>query len=207
VSTTASPRSLAADRRDQIVEAAVEEVAESGFAGATTAAIARRAGISQPYVFRFFPTKKELALAVIDRAFGRVLADWEAAVPEPGETRLGTLGRTYVEGITARRSELMVQLAAYAGGQDPDIAEALRHHLARIYRYVVYLLRRDGAEQPEWEAAAFVGRGLLLAASMAVGLESALRPDEWAGICSRAGCARIADRPDAPPELTGPDAA
>src|SRR4249919_3806691 len=107
-------------RREAIIEAAVEEFAAVGFAAATTAAIARRAGISQPYVFRFFPSKKDLALAVIDRAFSRVLADWEAAVPKPGETRLLTLGRTYVEGLSERRSDLMIHLQAYAGAHDPD---------------------------------------------------------------------------------------
>ncbi len=176
-------------RREAIIEAAVEEFATVGFAAATTAAIARRAGISQPYVFRFFPSKKDLALAVIDRAFSRVLADWEAAVPKPGETRLLTLGRTYVEGLSERRSDLMIHLQAYAGAHDPDIAEALRHHMARVFRYVVHLLRRDGHPTPEWEAAAFYGRGLLITSAMAVGLESELLPDEWAGICPRQGCA------------------
>ena len=83
----------------------------------------------------------------------------------------------------------MVHLQAYAGTHDPDIAEALRHHMARVYRYVVHLLRRDGHPTPEWEAAAFYGRGLLITAAMAVGLESELRPEEWAGICTRQGCA------------------
>jgi AcrR family transcriptional regulator len=190
-------RQSAAERREAIIEAAVEEVARSGFAGATTGAVARRAGISQPYVFRFFPTKKDLALAVIDRAVGRILRDWEAAVPEPGETRLQALGRTYVEGVSARRSQLMVHFHAYAAANDPVIAEAMRDHLSRIYRYVVRAVRRDGLERPEWEAAAFIGRGLLITAAMAVGLETALSPEEWGGICTRSGVARLTDRVEA----------
>ena len=91
-------RMSAAERREAILAAAVEEFAASGFAGATTADIAKRAGISQPYVFRFFPTKKDLTLAVIDRCMSRIISDWENALPEPGETRLQTLGRTYVHG-------------------------------------------------------------------------------------------------------------
>jgi AcrR family transcriptional regulator len=196
------PRIDPAARREAIVDAAVEEIADSGFAGATTAAIARRAGISQPYVFRFFPTKKDLMLAVIDRAFGRILADWERVLPEPGETRLAALGRVYVAGLTERRAELMVQLQAYGGANDPEIAEALRHHLSRIYRYVVYLLRRDGHDEPEREAAAFCGRGFLISASMAIGLESVLTPEEWGGICKRQGVGTLAaatPRPDPDP--------
>ena len=38
----------------------------------------------------------------------------------------------------------MVHLNAYASAEDPDIAAAMRHHLSRIYRYVIHLLERDG---------------------------------------------------------------
>jgi AcrR family transcriptional regulator len=184
----------AADRREAILAAAVEEIALQGFAGATTADIARRAGISQPYIFRFFPTKKELSIAVIDRCISRVISDWERALPEPGETRLQTLGRTYVESLSTRRPELMVHLHAYASAEDPDIAAAMRHHLSRIYRYVIHLLERDGHEAPYQEAGAFLSRGFLINAAMAVGLESVLTPEEFSGICGRSEIARIEDR-------------
>ncbi len=188
----------AAERREVILDAAVEEIAKSGFAGATTADIARRAGISQPYVFRFFPTKKELALAVVDRCISRVISDWENALPKPGETRLETLGRTYVEKLADRRPELMVHLHAYASAEDPDIAAAMRHHLARVYRYVVHLLERDGSPTPHEDAGRFISRGFLINAAMAVGLESVLTPEEWAGICAKGDVARIEDRLEAP---------
>ena len=183
----------AAERREKILEAAVEEIAVNGFTGATTSDIARRAGISQPYVFRFFPTKKDLALAVIDRCVSRVITDWENAVPKPGETRLDTLGRTYVEKLAERRAELMVTLHAYASAEDPEIAATMRHHFARVYRYVAHLLERDGSPTPYRDAAAFISRGFLINAAMAVGLESALTPEEWAGICAKPGIARIDD--------------
>ena len=184
----------AADRREAILEAAVEEIARNGFAGATTADIARRAGISQPYVFRFFPTKKDLCLAVIDRCLSRVLRDWESAVPKPGETRLQTLGRTYVESLPERRAELMVHLHAYASAEDPDIAAAMRHHLARIFRYVVHQAERDGHEHPSAAAHQFLATGFLINAAMAIGLESELRPEEWHAICSADKIARVDDR-------------
>ena len=59
-------RMSAAERREAILDAAVEEFATHGYENATTAGIATGAGISQPYVFRFFPTKKDLYIAVID---------------------------------------------------------------------------------------------------------------------------------------------
>jgi AcrR family transcriptional regulator len=186
-------RQSGAERREAILAAAVEEIALKGFGGATTADIARRAGISQPYVFRFFPTKKDLALAVIDRCVGRIIADWETAAPLPGESRFETLGRTYVEKLAERRAELMVHLNGYAAAEDPDVAQVMRLHLARVYRYIVMQAQRDGSETPHQQAAEFLARGFLINASMAIGLESELSPDEWAAICSKSHIARVDD--------------
>lgn len=187
-------RMTAAERREAILDAATAELAAKGFHGATTADIARRAGISQAYVFRFFPTKRDLILAVIDRCISRIIQDWENAVPRPGETRLETLGRTYVEKLSERRTELMVHLNAYAAADDPEIAATMRHHLGRIYRYVVRVLERDGNPVACQEAGAFIARGFLINVAMAIGLESELSPSEWAWICGKSEVARIEDR-------------
>jgi len=192
-----SPRQSGAERREAILDAACEEIAVSGFAGATTADIAKRAGISQPYVFRFFPTKKELSLAVVDRCVGQLLADWERVVPSPGETRLAALGRSYVAALPNRRTQLLVQLQAYAAAEDAAMAEAMRHHLARIFRYTILQAQRDGSADPHGDAASFLSRGFLINAAMAIGLESALTAEEWAGICSKNEIARVADRREA----------
>src|SRR5260370_734881 len=61
----AQPRQTAAARRESILAAAVVEFAEQGLHGTATEAIARRAGVSQPYVFRLFGTKKALFLAAV----------------------------------------------------------------------------------------------------------------------------------------------
>jgi AcrR family transcriptional regulator len=172
VNPLTSPRQSGAVRREAILDAACEEIAVSGFAGATTADIARRAGISQPYVFRFFPSKKDLSLAVVDRCVGQLLADWERVLPDPGETRLDALGRSYVEALPNRRTQLLVQLQAYAAAGDPGMAEA----------------------HPHADAATFLSRGFLINAAMAIGLESTLTPEEWEGICSKNEIARVSDR-------------
>ena len=64
-----SPRLSADERRQAIVAAGIEEFAAHGLAGGSTDTIARKAGVSQPYVFQLFGTKKELFIAVIRRAF------------------------------------------------------------------------------------------------------------------------------------------
>ena len=55
-------RKSATERRVDVLEPAREVFAEHGLSGASTDAIARKAGISQPYLFRLFGTKKELYL-------------------------------------------------------------------------------------------------------------------------------------------------
>ena len=118
---------------------------------------------------------------MIDRSHPASSATGRTRCPKPGESRLQTLGRTYVEALSERRAELMVHLHAYASAEDPDIAAAMRHHLARTFRYVVHLLERDGHPAAYDEAGRFVSRGFLINAAMAVGLESVMTPEEWAG--------------------------
>ena len=56
-------RKSAEERREEIIEIAFRSFAEGGYKGTSTEDIAREAGISQPYLFRLFRTKKELVLA------------------------------------------------------------------------------------------------------------------------------------------------
>src|SRR5436190_993654 len=70
---SASGRMTADERREHVLEAAMREFAISGFHGTSAEAIAGRAGISQPYLFRLLGTKRELFIAVVNRAFDQVL--------------------------------------------------------------------------------------------------------------------------------------
>ncbi len=179
-------RMTAAERREAILDAAVEEIAARGFAGATTADVAKRAGISQPYVFRFFATKKDLYIAVLERCTSRILRGWEETAANPGETRLGALGRAYLEALPERRQELKVKFGAYGEAHDPEIAEVLRHQLARIFRFIVREAERDGSPDPHATAAAFLSRGFLINAGVSVDLDKALTPGEWDAIVGNA---------------------
>src|SRR3954467_14578126 len=78
---SARPGRMTADeRRDAIVAASVEEFATGGLVGASTDAIAKAAGVSQPYVFQLFGTKKDLFRAVVRSGFGRTRLAFEDAV-------------------------------------------------------------------------------------------------------------------------------
>src|SRR5580765_5884635 len=108
-------------RREEIVEAAYQEFAERGYHGASTEDIARRAGISQPYVFRLFGTKKELFIAVATRCFRETLEMFQrAAEGLRGKEALDAMGNAYVERLLTDRIRLRVQMQAYVACDDPE---------------------------------------------------------------------------------------
>src|SRR5438132_8274425 len=113
-------RKSAEERREAVLEAALEEFAARGLDGASTEAIAAKAGISQPYVFRLFGTKKELFKAVVVRCFRQTLEVFQAAAEgKRGEEALEAMGTAYRELLLADRIRLRAQMQAYAACDDP----------------------------------------------------------------------------------------
>src|SRR6266704_3631765 len=99
---TSTERKTKEVRREEILDVALEVFAERGLYGASTEEIARRAGISQPYVFRLFGTKKELYLAVVARCFRQTLELMQrAAEGKRGDEALKAIGEAYRELLTS----------------------------------------------------------------------------------------------------------
>jgi AcrR family transcriptional regulator len=130
----ATTRQTAEERREDVLAAAVEEFARAGYHGASTDAIARRAGISQPYLFRLFGSKKDLYVAGVRRCFRRTLeAMQEAAEGLRGEEALEAMGQAYRSILEADPNRLQLQMHMYAAGQDPEIREAARAGFGDLY--------------------------------------------------------------------------
>ena len=132
-------RLSARERRAAILHVAIPQFAAQGYAGCT-AAIAERAGISHPYLFRLYPTKKALFLACLEEVARRardVLAD-AADPPAPPEARLGRMASALrADALRDQRRFLMQTLAAAAG--DPEIRAAARLVLGRLVADAVRL--------------------------------------------------------------------
>src|SRR3712207_5282149 len=129
-------RRTADERRAQVVEAALEEFAQAGLAGASTETIARRAGISHAYLFRLFGTKKDLFLACAVRTcertkatFREAAAAWEADRAQP--SILDAMGDAYRRMLADRRL-LQLQMQVWAACSDPDIGAAARTHYGEV---------------------------------------------------------------------------
>ena len=122
-----SPRMSAEDRREQAIAEAATVFARAGYEGATTAAIAERVGVSQPYIFRLFPTKKDLFLAASERNMRdtlRLLRD--AAGGKTGLDALEAMAMAYQEKLTTNREWLLMQLQTFAACYDDDIRRQTR---------------------------------------------------------------------------------
>src|ERR1700704_1258859 len=105
-----APRRSAEDRREELVEIAFRHFAEGGYHGTSTDAIAREGGISQPYLFRLFRTKRELFLACVEHCYAGVERVFEEAVEGvPPEERLHAMGRAYEERLLPDRHALRFQ--------------------------------------------------------------------------------------------------
>lgn len=132
------------ERRALVIEAAADAFAERGFTATTTADIAERAGVSQPYVIRLFGTKRALFLAVAERCFARVEAAFRAAAAAAGpDGRLAAMGRAYIDLLEDRR-DLRLQLHAYAACDDPEVADHVRAGYTRLVETVHELTGADG---------------------------------------------------------------
>ena len=150
-------RKTAEERRDEIVDAAFAEFAVTGLYGTSTEAIARRAGVSQPYLFRLFGTKKELFIAAVNRCFRTTLETFmRAAEGKQGEDALAAMGKAYVQ-LLMDRQKLLMQLQGHAACDDPEIRDVVRRNFGEIVEYVE---RVSG--MPEERVREFIARGMLL---------------------------------------------
>ena len=166
-------RKTADERREAVLEAALTEFGDHGFEGASTDAIARAAGISQPYLFRLFRTKKELFLAVVEECFGETYARFDdAAKGLEGEEALGAMGHAYKAMIADDPRRLREQMQSYAACDDPDIAAVVRRGFGRL----VDLVESKGADPDR--AMSFFAAGMLINVMASMGVLGGEEP--WA---------------------------
>jgi AcrR family transcriptional regulator len=168
-------RKSAEERREDILAIAVRQFAEGGYRGTSTEAIAREAGISQPYLFRLFRTKRELFLDCSDRACDHITDVFRRAARDaPVEERLDRMGESYIAELLPERHEILVLMHAYAAGADPEIAAHVRARFGALVQEVAQL-----AQVPVGETFDFFSHGMLLNVMAALDLPSEPWAAEW----------------------------
>jgi AcrR family transcriptional regulator len=152
-------RLTAQTRRDEVLDAAIAEFARHGFHAASTTGIARRAGISQPYIYALFPSKKALFLATHTRVVQRIREAYARAVEGaagPGDA-LRRAGGAFIA-LLAEREELRCQLQGYAASGDPEVRAHVRAEFTGLFDDVAAM---TGASRDE--VALFIAGGMFFA--------------------------------------------
>jgi AcrR family transcriptional regulator len=133
-------RMSAEERRESVVRAAIDEFAQKGFYGTSTEVIAKRVGVSQPYLFRLFPDKKAMFAAAARRCMDdvrRVMG--EAAEGLEGEEALHAMADAYAQLIGEHPERLQMQMQTYVtvaaaeAEGDHEFGEAVRAGWMRLW--------------------------------------------------------------------------
>jgi len=169
-------RQTAGARRSSVLTAAIAEFARSGYAGTSTEAIATRAGISQPYLFRLFGTKKDLFIATYNLVSTRIEEAFvDAADGLYGEEAMHAMGAAYME-LLQDPDLLQVQLHGFAAAAgDADIARACRDGFHTLWHLIAERgdVGEDGLRQ-------FFAHGMLLSVLSAINMLAI--PEPWAQV-------------------------
>jgi AcrR family transcriptional regulator len=169
-------RQSADERRKSVLDAALVEFAAGGYAGTSTEDIARRAGLSQPYLFRLFGTKRELFIATLDRMHQRIEQTFrEAADGLSGMEAMVAMGEAY-QVLLGERDLLLVQMHGYAASSDPEIRVAAREGFRHLWSVVGQLTGLPD----EW-IRGFFAQGMLL--NVLVAVDAVDLKESWAQAC------------------------
>ena len=166
-------RLTADERREQVLEAAVAEFGERGYHAASTANIAKRAGISQPYIYALFSDKRELFRAVHDRVVGEIRSAFVQAAagassPDEALTAMGRAYRPLME--DGRLLSAQLQCTAAAAG-DPELRAYVG---AGFHGLVDDVARLSGADPGA--VASFIACGMYINVALAIGQPDLVEP-------------------------------
>ncbi|WP_030939399.1 TetR/AcrR family transcriptional regulator, partial [Streptomyces sp. NRRL S-646] len=158
----------AQERRESVIRAAVAEFARTGYHGTSTAAIAQRVGVTQPYLFRLFPDKRAIFVAALVRSMDDTRLAFERAADgmEGDERAHQAMTDAYVQLISTRPETLLMQMQGYvavaaAEAQGDDlIGEVVRAGWMRIWETVHLSLGADADETASFFACGMLGNTL-----------------------------------------------
>jgi TetR/AcrR family transcriptional regulator len=169
----------ASERRAAVVDTACRVFVRCSYRGATTAEIAREAGVTEPILYRHFDSKQALYFACIDDAWARVRRAWEVAVDAEDDPRawMTAMAGAFFEFGEQRPAVASLWMHALTeSGNEPEVRKFLRRHLREVHDFVEGVLQRcqeAGAVPTDRDARAeawiFIAVGLLIAVTGRLG--------------------------------------
>ena len=170
---TERKRLSAEERREMVLEAAIIEFGKHGLHGASTIAIAKEVGVSEPYLYRLFKTKKELFIASAERAFAKVNQSLvEAATAHP-EDKFGAMARAF-DDFLEQRHELLFSIQIIASSADSEVQQTAQRLIREHYFLLVKLTGADPLSIQH-----FMARGWQLVLFTAIDLPALAEKEAW----------------------------
>jgi AcrR family transcriptional regulator len=168
--TVSRTRLPASERRAAVLECACRVFSRASYHGATTAEIAREAGVTEPVLYRHFESKRDLYLACLTETWNELRTRWEEAIAaekDPAEW-VGAMARAYFSMSESRQiGNLWVQTLAEAS-EDAILRREMSKHIRQVHAYARDVIRRSqdaGGVLPDRDATAeawlFISMGLL----------------------------------------------
>ncbi len=153
-----SPRMAMEERRELVLREAITVFARYGYEGATTAEIAKRAGVTQPYIFKLFPEKKKgLFIAACVRNMSTTQEEMrQSAGGKTGEDAMAAMGTAYIDRMNTNRDSLLLQMQQYAACWDDDVQNTVRTCMQDLWDMVV-----EVSGQPIEKVAVFFAKGMM----------------------------------------------
>jgi AcrR family transcriptional regulator len=162
------------ERREIVLRESIPVFARYGYEGATTAEIAKRAGVTQPYIFKLFGSKKALFIEACKRNMNTTeLQMRDSAGGKTGHDAMEAMGHAYVERMENDRDSLLLQMQQYAACYDEDIQTTVRGCMRGIWDAVVEI-----SGEPVEEVAVFIAKGMMCNVLAAAGRSGSSDP-EW----------------------------
>ena len=144
------------DKKRQILEAATDLFAASGYAGASTARIARAAGVSEGLIFRHFGNKRGLldAVAAEAGAASAKTSDALAAIGDPAERLRAAIDAAFAtgKGKAVKRAERYGAIRAQLGAAGAGFGESLTAGTAATEKALADAFKALGYEDATTEA-------------------------------------------------------
>ncbi|MCC6428700.1 MAG: TetR/AcrR family transcriptional regulator [Phycisphaerales bacterium] len=134
----------AAQRKEQLLDRASELFARHGYARATTAELAKAAGVTEPILYRHFDSKRDLFVALIERAGRRTISMWEKHLASSGDPadRLKRLLGDNPMVTPDGRHDYLVLLQAITEVDDEAIHAAINTTFHNLHQFLKKELER-----------------------------------------------------------------
>jgi AcrR family transcriptional regulator len=186
-----SPRKRAArrpasQRRRQIIDVARSIFAQRGYAATSVSDLAAAAGIGEPTIYRYFESKLDLYLAVLEDNAAEIKENWQRIAQEESDAldAIMSLGRWYIDQLSERPEPLLLKFRSFGETHDPRIAELVRRNYLDLAQIVHGLVEKAIAQEslrPDLDPWAlswsFMAFGALLDVRHVLGIHDRITPE------------------------------